>query len=319
MASVACRRKMMPELNAFFSSLIPYIPVGLLVLALLVGIGIIAVPEPVSAADRLERSVSVDGYERTYTVYLPKNASNKRDLRVMFVFHPATGTGDFMERTARLHEMPGSENFVVVYPDGIGRGWNAGRCCGASKERNIDEVAFFNAMMKDVNKLASVRPKAYLTGFSNGAFLVYYLMCKVGDRVAAAVPYGGFIAPEDMKGCRGGPVPLMHIHGEDDPNMFVDGGQTKYMGIMPPARTTVKWVAEKNGADTANPTYVDMPSLGTTCLRYSGATPASETSICIIPNLGHVWPGVKMRTNKFGPTRPDLQGSETVINFFLRY
>lgn len=312
-------RKMMPDFSAVFANLAYYLPVGLLFVAVLVGAGLLSVPEAASAAERLDRSVTIDGIERTYTVLLPDNASNKRDLRVMIVFHPATGTGDYMENITRLHELPGSENFVVVYPDGFARVWNAGACCGPAKRRDIDDVAFFNAIMRDVGTLASVRPKAYLTGFSNGAFLVYHLMCEVGDRIAAAVPYGGYLEPDAMRGCRGGPIPLMHIHGGADETMSPNGGETDFMGLMPPASTTVAWVAKRNGADVSNPITVDMPMLGTTCQRYTGATAASETSICIIPGLGHVWPGVKMRTTKFGPARPDVQGSQAIIDFFLRY
>ena len=319
MARFVYCRKMMSDLNAFFSNVAYYVPAGLLLLALLVGAGLVAVPEAASAAERLERVVTIDGYQRTYTVFLPENASNKRDLRVMIVFHPATGTGDYMENTTRLHELPGSENFVVVYPDGFARVWNAGACCGPAKRRDIDDVAFFKAMMRDVGTLASVRPKAYLTGFSNGAFLVYHLICKAGNQVAAAAPFAGFLSPDDMKGCRGGPVPMLHIHGADDPTMSVDGGRTEFMGDIPPAQTTVAWIAKRNGADVGNPTYVDMPMLHTSCLRYTGAKATSETSLCVIPGLGHVWPGANMRTTKFGPSRPDVQGSQTVIDFFLRY
>lgn len=323
MASVSHRRKDMSGFDAVIANLLYYVPAGLLVLALLVGIGIIAVPERASAAERLERAVMIDGYERTYTVFLPDNASNKRDLRVLFAFHPATGTGDFMERTTQFHTLPGSENFIVVYPDGILRTWNAGSCCGGAEKRNINDVAFFQAMMQDVRGMAATRPKAYLTGFSNGALLVYHLMCKAGDQVAAAVPFAAYLPPKDLRRCQGGPVPLLHLHGDSDPGAPVEGGNTNYLGRLPPARQTVEAVARMNGADVANPTFVAMPGLDSSCLQFSGGSIDSVAGLCVIPGLGHVWPGMAARNGrgagKFGPARPDLQGSETVLRFFLQH
>lgn len=319
MPSHADSRRIMPDLSTTLSGFINYVPFGLLLLAFLVGIGIIAVPERAFATERLDRSLIIDGNERTYAVYVPKRAAAKRDLRVMFVFHPASGTGEFMEKTARLHATPGSENFIVVYPDGFSRLWNAGECCGVARDANIDDVAFFKAMMADVATLASVRPKAYLTGFSNGAMLIYRLMCEAGDQVAAAAPFGGFIAAADLRNCRGGPVPLLHIHGTEDELVPAGGGIVKFSGRLPPLSKTVEWMASRNGADISNPTFVDMPLLDSRCTRYTGATPQSETSMCMIQGLGHVWPGANIRMKRFGAARTDVNGSQAIIDFFLRF
>jgi len=125
--------------------------------------------EDASASNRVKRTIKIDGIERTYTAYIPKSAQRKRNLRVVFVFHPALGTSKFMEDATKLHELPDSNEFVVVYPEGFMRTWNAGACCGVAEMRDVDDVAFFRAMMRDLAAMVSIRPKAYLTGFSNGA------------------------------------------------------------------------------------------------------------------------------------------------------
>ncbi|MGQ9914398.1 MAG: hypothetical protein ACUVQQ_08650 [Thermogutta sp.] len=151
-----------------------YLPVWVIV-AILVGVGIVTVTKPASAAEGVERTLSIDGIRRSYTVDLPRNAAGRRDLRMLFVFHPTFATGKFMADATRLHEMPGSDDLIVVYPDGFMRTWNAGSGCGMAERSNIDNVAFFQAAMKDVGTTASIRPTAYLTEFSNGALPVYYL------------------------------------------------------------------------------------------------------------------------------------------------
>ncbi len=302
-----------------FTGLIAYIPLGLLILALLIGFGLLSFPQPAVAAERLERQVEVDGEQRTFTVYLPENVTSGRNWRVMIVFHPFMGTGEFMEEVAQFQSTPGGENFIIVYPDGFRRTWNAGGCCGAAERRDIDDIAFFEAILKDVGTLASIRPKVYLTGFSNGALLVYQLMCMVPDQIAAAAPFASYLPPDRFADCDFGIIPLLHIHGAEDPVAPVDGGMTNVFGLLPPARQTVEMVARRNGCDMDSPEELAFPDLGTTCLHYAGACRGAEVNLCIIPDLGHVWPGMEGRGGRFGPDRPDVRGSEAIIRFFLRH
>lgn len=48
--------------------------------------------------------------------------------------------------------MADREGFVVVYPDGTGRGpfltWNAGTCCVGSVVRRVDDVGFALAVAR---------------------------------------------------------------------------------------------------------------------------------------------------------------------------
>ena len=45
----------------------------------------------------------------------------------------------------------------------------------------------------------------------------------------------------------------------------------------------------------------------------------TEASICIIPELGHSWPGVDWRIKAMGPYRTDLRASAEVLEFFRKY
>ncbi len=288
---------------------------------LIVFVAFVAVPEHATAADRQERTVRVGAQERSYTVYLPDGVAEKSNLRVIIAFHPALAGSDFMAEATRLHSLPAARDLIVVYPEGIMRTWNAGFCCGPAKKRGVDDVAFFKAMMADLATIASIRPKAYLTGFSNGALMAFHLMCEAGDQVAAAAPFAGYLPPDEMRGCRGGPIPLLYIHGDADTTSVVGGGATRNLGFLPPARDAIDAVAEMNGADLSQPTTVDVPALGTSCLRFDAGSAASETSLCVIPGLGHTWPGMAERgaNSQFGPARPDLAGSEAIMQFFMQH
>lgn len=271
------------------------------------------------AGEKVERRVTVGGQTRSYTAYLPSRRSSG-DLRVLIAFHPALADGAFMERSAQLHRAPGAENFIVVYPNGVRRTWNAGDCCGLAEKMNVDDLGFFDAMMKDLDRVASIKPKAYVTGYSNGALMVYQLACKRPDQIAAAAPFAAYLPPKTLQRCPNGRVPLMHMHGDSDDGAPVEGGQTRYLGYLPPVIDTVDVMAKRNGCSVSQTGRKSVPELDTTCTTFSGCSGGAETMLCVIPGLGHAWPGMQGRPGgKFGPARADLEGSEAVIEFFMRH
>lgn len=141
-------------------------------------------------AERLVRSVEVDGQVRECIVHIPDLADRVEPLPVLFAFHPALADGEFMERTTQFNTNDGGTRYIVVYPTGRWRTWNAGDCCSLDNRRNVDDVMFFRQMLADVSGLAPIEPRAFVTGYSNGAVFVYHLMCHAPDLVRAAAPFG---------------------------------------------------------------------------------------------------------------------------------
>jgi polyhydroxybutyrate depolymerase len=225
-----------------------------------------------------------------------------------------------MERSSELHKAPGAENFIVVYPDGVRRTWNAGECCGPAEKMNVDDLGFFDAMMADLSSVTSISPQAYVTGYSNGALMVYQLVCKRPGRIAAAAPFAAYPPPDAMLNCPPGQVPLMHIHGDADRGAPVEGGKTRYLGFLPPVADTVNTIARRNGCDVSGTSRLSVPELDTSCVQHTGCDGGADAMLCIVPGLGHSWPGMSGRPGgRFGPARPELEGSEAVIEFFLRH
>lgn len=291
--------------------------------AALAAAAVLVTPLAAEATQRIERKITVGGMTREYIAYLPDNPKGKDSWPIMMAFHPALGTASYMEKTTRLHATKGAENFVVVYPDGFRRTWNAGDCCGLAKKRNIDDLGFFNAIRKDLATMLPVREKVYVTGYSNGARMVYHLVCKQPGTIAAAVP---FAATRDMSsGCASGRVPLMHIHGDADEGSPVEGGYAKSaaikntLGYMAPALQVVKEVAQHNGCSVSSASQMKESDLGTTCTAYTNCPGNADAVLCVIPGLGHVWPGSNESSKRFGPARPDLRGSLAVVDFFRQH
>jgi len=266
------------------------------------------------------RSVRVGDQERKFVVHYP---SDMRNPRVLIAYHPALGSASFMEEATLLHNAAGAENFIVVYPEGFRRTWNVGECCGLAQKMGADDLSFFDAIMADLSTVVQIQPKAYVTGYSNGALMTYDLVCNRPNKVAAAVTFAAYLPPETIKRCPSGNVALMHLHGDSDQGAPVEGGMTNYLGFLGPARDTVETVALRNGCNTASPISVSAPDIDTTCVEFTGCAGNTVVRQCTIPDLGHSWPGMAAQSGagsvKFGPARPELNGSQFVMEFFLSH
>ncbi len=276
-------------------------------------------------AERYQETITVGERERSYIIHLPNDVDVRKNIPVIFAFHPALATGKFMEDTTKLHEH-GSE-FIIIYPDGYRRTWHAGgKCCGKAYDDEIDDVGFFKTVLQDLQNKYDVQEKVFLTGFSNGSIFTFHLICNYPEMVAAAVPFG---ATRNMEGCKTNTsIPLLYLHGEADRAAPVNGGYSKHkktrdsLGYMHSAQEIASIIAKNNQCtDQSRQNKKWQESLGAVCETWSkSCNRNSSVSMCIIPKLGHTWPGAEKRYGLlpmyFGPGRPDLRGSQAVIEFF---
>lgn len=278
-------------------------------------------PAASQASQVVKRSIQVGGLERSYILVLPDNPSAKSRWPVIVGYHPAAAKGNWMLERAALHRAPGGNEYVVAYPDGYYPTFNAGDCCGRAFRNKVDDTAFFRAMLADISNIVPTEPGAFVTGFSNGARMSYHLMCVLPDLVRAAAPVG---ATRNVDNCKSSRIPLLHIHGEDDKGSPLNGGQVagrigEQIGYMESAADVFNAVARRNGC-SRTATQINMQrELGTTCTAYKSCGGGAETTLCVVPNLGHAWPGAPRGLPKFGPFRPELAASTAIVRFFNQH
>jgi polyhydroxybutyrate depolymerase len=270
------------------------------------------------------------------TMFMPRTLTKDGSPHpILFAFHPAEAAVTFMEENAPFHLASGTESFVVIYPEGVGRTFNTGACCGKAFSEGVDDVAFFKAIMADVVKAIPIRPKAYITGFSNGSFMTYRLICDVPDLIEAAAPFAGAIGMTDCVG--GYQIPILHINGDKD--VFTLTAKTsdttpKFLNAVNAVVTpyaALDQIATRNDcALTRKPTSdLRLPANDASCEAYTSCAVDAPVTICIIPNLGHAWPGSGQNVvdgtarNKFagkmGPYRPELDSTGPIVEFFLKH
>jgi polyhydroxybutyrate depolymerase len=276
-------------------------------------------------------NLTVDGYDRSFIVYLPLGYNNAGKMPLLFVIHGGSGTPEGMIRLADFRPIADKEKVVLVYPAGYQRNWNDGRPT-TPNQMGINDVAFFNRMCDYMVANHSVDgSRIYATGISNGGFMSSRLGCELGNRIAAIAVVAATIEANAVSpNCNPGrAIPAIYIHGTSDPLVPFTGGVMTAGGtaggtILSHFQAIDRWVA-LNRCNTT-PEVTDLPDIandGTTIKRrvYSGGANASEVVSCVVLNGGHTWPqGYQyLGESVIGLTSQDMNANEVIWAFFKRF
>lgn len=152
---------------------------------------------------------------RAYLLAAPDPAVG---LPLVLVLHGRADRADaFLERTGVLGWAAAGQAVVAAPETAPGlrvRSWNAGSCCDDARDHGVDDVAFLDAVIRDVTARTGVSASdTVLVGFSNGAMLGYRFACERPWRVSSLVAVGG---QRLVEGCRPSGVALLVIHGAED-------------------------------------------------------------------------------------------------------
>src|SRR5215471_4045453 len=148
--------------------------IPIILIVVVIAAAILAARSRRQVARRVERRVAVDHLQRRYVAWLPPQQAANAALPVVLAFHPGYATPEGFEENIALHSAAEADNFIVVYPEGYQRSWNAGTCCGPALRDKIDEKKFVHAILDDLETICRIdRRRVYATGHSNGARLCY--------------------------------------------------------------------------------------------------------------------------------------------------
>ncbi len=272
-------------------------------------------------AGEYSRGVTVDGRRRSYRLVTPKGLDPKRPAPVIFAFHPGFATSNYFDNYTQLSQRAGEAGFVLVYPEGVGRSWNAGDCCGPAMREGVDDIAFVRAMLDDMTEVVNYDPRrVYATGFSNGAKLVFRLACELSGRFAAIATIGATISVPESQ-CRPARLPpLLHFHGSKDEFAPYEGGQSarEPAGMQRSVRETIRiWLDRDECAGEPQPVYQKGSAR---CVNYSACRRRADITVCTIEGMGHQWPGAQAAFPRWlGPESNDISATEMLIKFFVSH
>ena len=270
-----------------------------------------------TAGDQVRRITS-GGRTRTYLLHLPPGSAPDRPAPLLLMFHPALATGRWFADLTGMSAAADPDGYVVAYPDGYRRTWNAGNCCGPAHRDGVDDVGFARDVIDDVSGIVRVDPaRTYAAGFSNGGAMAYRLACEMADRFAA-ITVASAAFHVDPAACRPSrPVSVLHFHGRADPIAPYAGGPgaVEQTGPQVPVETTIATWVRLNGC-VAQP-RTELHRGQATLRTYPGCRGGTAVSLCVIENMGHQWPGARQAgRDAAGPTTQDVAATPMALEFF---
>jgi polyhydroxybutyrate depolymerase len=248
-------------------------------------------PSTSAVPDGATRTIKVDGRTRTYLVHRPTSIDPDDGTSLVVMLHGGFGSAAQARQSYGWDAKADLEGFVVVYPNGIDKAWNAGTCCGRPQTEGIDDVKFLGAVIDEVTKTENVVPDhVYATGISNGGMMAYRLACELPGKVAAIGPVAATMTvPCENPQPR--PTGVLHIHGLDDRNVPFDGGVgTK--GVAKDSRPSVPSVIERwRAIDACTGTPATATSGVVTTVTSASCAAGTLVELVTVAGAGHQWPG----------------------------
>lgn len=256
-------------------------------------------------------SLSHQGRERSYRLYIPATADSSKPLPLIVALHGGWGTGELMAEQTGLDKAAARRGFAVVYPDGVSRAWNAGRCCGKPMEEKVDDVGFIQKLVDQLSGASCIDDqRVYGTGFSNGAMMTHRIACEAPGLFTAIAPVAG--GPM-IDACPDKPaIPALLMVGRQDERIPWKGGNFKD-SYRPSIAEQVKVLARRNRCDEES---TPLKMLGGDCQSRRGCGDA-VVQWCVLDGIGHQWPGGKTYLKGLlGPNRNNIDATETILEFF---
>jgi polyhydroxybutyrate depolymerase len=268
-------------------------------------------------AQRPERvEVTHGGLKRTSLVYVPGRYDGKTPVPLVLSFHGRHGQGKNQASLTDFHKLGEKHGFIVAYPDGVGKSWNALHGTGEAEARGVDDVGFVDALVTTLNERFRIDPnRIYATGMSNGGFFTHRLGCERSTRFAAIATVAGEMAPALAKVCDPDePVPVLIIHGTRDRIVPYEGGKTEGGGSLLSAEKTAEtWSRMNKCGSGVKQTFTK----GQVAARsYQGCQ--APVTLMTVEGAGHTWPGGDQYLPRLlvGNTNRDVNASEMIWEFF---
>ncbi len=179
-------------------------------------------------------NLNIKGANRVVLIERPSTA---QPLPTIILLHGLGGNAMGAARASGLAEFADQQQFVAVFPDGVGHAWNH-LPPGDQPQRYLehleptglpppDDVAFLNTLAHELVSHGYSDPKRlYIAGISAGGFMTLRMLCTQSPQVfaAAALVISGMPTEVGADCHPAGPIPVLMIKGTNDPNVPYNGG-----------------------------------------------------------------------------------------------
>ena len=272
-----------------------------------------------TAQQTINASITHDGIERDYILYVPEIYDGSTAAPLVLNFHGFGSSASQQMFYGDFRDIADTEGFLLVHPEGttfIGNQfWNVG-FPGLSS--NIDDVGFTEALIDELATLYAIDlDRVYATGMSNGGFMSFLLACQLSEKIAAVASVTGSMTQDTFDDCNAQhPTPVLQIHGtEDDVVLYNENN------LSLPIPDVISYWVDHNNCETT-PTTTTLPDVdvsdGSTLEHsvYEDGDNGVTTEHMKVIGGGHTWPGSVLNTTG---TNQDIDASMEIWLFFSRY
>jgi polyhydroxybutyrate depolymerase len=273
-------------------------------------------------------SIQHGGRTRTYEIHLPPNYTGRERLPLVLNLHGGGGNATAHRLQTQMDPVADKFGFIVVYPEGtsgLGRmyTWNAGLCCGYALNNHVDDVGFINALLDELQAKVAVDPtRVYATGMSNGAMMCYRLACELAPRITAICGVASTMGVDGPRPTR--PVPIMQIHGLQDPNAPFNGGvgpnailKVQHKSV----RDVIRWWCEVDHCDPRPAQTQEAADYIMEKYLPRAGEHGAPIELYALREGGHTWPGGVDVTPRLGTGKliTTFNADVTMWEFFRQF
>ena len=248
---------------------------------------------------------------------------------LLVTFHGGGSTGGAVRKLTNLDRRADREGWLVAYPESLEGHWNDGRgSAEIPEQRNgVDDVGWFARLVDHLVESAGADPeRVYVTGFSNGGMFCQRLAVERPDLVAAVASVGGPMPEPLSDPGPSRPMPVLVVHGTDDPVVPYRGGPVqgdeRRGRVLSAEDTAARWRAANRCSPTGSRTELphrdpdDHTRVRITRWRPEGE--GAEVVLVTVDRGGHTWPGGPqyLPQREIGLTARDVHASDLVVDFF---
>ena len=208
---------------------------------------------------------------------------------LLIFIHGHRATAAEMLAYTELVEAARALNLVLVAPQGRGDTWSTpGAPASSSIGQSRDEAAFIRRVLDDLaGRVTYDSRRVVLSGFSQGASVVWHVACAGEPRVGLYLPIAGVWWQPMPQTCAGPPVKLLHIHGMADRVMPMTGRRLRDTWQQGDVKEAIRRMSAHNQCSGAPLTQASAPL---TCTLASGCTEGASLSLCLHEGDHHTDP-----------------------------
>jgi polyhydroxybutyrate depolymerase len=258
------------------------------------------------------------GEKREYLLDVPKSYNGTKPTPLVISLHTAISWPSSSMAISQWNLVADENGFIVVYPEGTGRGPKSWEMTGSETPSRMPDVIFISELIDKLVASYNIdKTRIYANGMSNGGGMAFVLSCTMSDRIAAVGMVSAGLYPEWSWCIDHRPVPVIAFHGTADPICPYNGGPSKLGGGTFP--NVPGFMANWSRRNQCGPNPIESAiAADVTRLQYADCADNAGVVLYTVEGEGHQWPGGKRVVAEWmvGPYSRSIDATRLMWVFF---